>query len=83
MDQSPVQRGASIPASCRMQPPVDHLSPRSHAARPNPESRALKLRWLHFDDAADGAVEQKLDRETRKRRFAGRDLRCQAAASRG
>jgi hypothetical protein len=82
MDQSPVQRGASIPASCRMQLPVDHLDARSHAAMPNPESRALKLRWLHFDEGTNRAVEQKLDSGARKRRFAAAICASEWQASR-
>jgi hypothetical protein len=80
MDQPPVQHGASIAASCRMQPPVDHLGTRSHAATPNPESRALKLRWLHFDGGTNQAIEQKLDSGTPKSRFAGSDCASERQA---
>jgi hypothetical protein len=79
MDQSPVQRGASIPASCRMQPPVDHLMQGSHVAHPNSESRALKMRWLHFAGRTDRAIEQNLDKESRNGRFRGSVLRLQTA----
>jgi len=43
-----------------MQPPVDHLWQGSHATSQSPESRASKLRWLHFTDAGKRTIEQKL-----------------------
>jgi hypothetical protein len=54
-----------------MQPLVDHLGAGSHAATPNPESRTLKLRWLHFDEGMNRAIDQKLDSRAPKSRFAG------------